>query len=362
MTEAIVAGVLGFCGASAILILAVVVSGGQAAYIRATRVGEAWVPLYCSQMLVLLGACAILGIQYFRRKTRAARWLAGSLLLLFVAVQQFLPWKVVFAVERQTSPNLSADRSLGLVFDPSIGRFHDPSDIAAADGTKPEAYLPIRIEGLPKDAVLHVDKSEVQIIDSSGHVVYRGEGEDWDFRPMDGSKVSVHQKLVLPGSLYKRFKDTPMQLEFDYSMTLLRVSSTYAVPALHGDLRTHGLGICQTETNETGTAVELRCKQAGNSSSCRSAFLEDTVTGQRNPEIFAFSPDYSPTLERAEKTPLSSYDVNLPFRDPSGLTRYPVTGPQLPKSNVMVSLFEPEDHFARHLVIPAVRLSDWGAQ
>ena len=29
------------------------------------------------------------------------RWLAGTLLLLFVAVQQFLPWKVMFAVERR---------------------------------------------------------------------------------------------------------------------------------------------------------------------------------------------------------------------------------------------------------------------
>lgn len=153
-----------------------------------------------------------------------------------------------------------------------------------------------------------------------------------------------------------------MRLEFDYSMTLLRATLSYAVPALHGDLRTPGLGICETETNETGTAVELRCKQAGNSSSCRSAFLEDTVTGQRNPEIFMFVPDYSPKLERAEKSPLFLYGVNLPFRDPSGLTRYPVTGPQLSRSNVMVSLFEPEDHFSRHLVIPPVRLSDWGAQ
>lgn len=137
MTEAIVAGVLGFCGASAILILAVVVRGGQAAYIRETlQVGEAWVGLYCSHLLVLLGACAVLGIQYFRRKTMEARWLAGTLLLLFVAVQQFLPWNVVFAVERQMSQNPAANRSVALEFDPSFGRFQDPSDIRAANNTK----------------------------------------------------------------------------------------------------------------------------------------------------------------------------------------------------------------------------------
>jgi hypothetical protein len=363
MTEAIVAGVLGFCGASAILILSIVVRGGQAAYIRETiKIGEAWVALYASHLLVLLGACAVLGLQYFRRKTTATRWLAGTLLLLFVAVQQFLPWKVMFAVERRMSPNPSADRSLTLAFDPSVGRFQDPSGVRADDGTKPEAYLPVQVEGLPKDTVLQVDKSEVRITDSSGHIVYRGEEDTWEFRGTGAAKSAAYQKLALPGSLYERFKDRPLLLEFDYSITLLRVSSTYAVPALHGDLRKPGLGICATETNETGTAVELRCRQAGNSPTCRSAFLLDTATSRQNPEMYRCEPDYSPSLERANRTPLSSYGVNLPFRDPAGLTHYPVEGPQLPKSSVMVSLYEQVDHFSRHLIIPSVRLAEWGIQ
>lgn len=362
ITEAIVAGVLGFCGVSAILILAVA-RGGQEAYIRDTlKVGEAWVARYCSHLLVLLGACAVLGLQYFRRKSTAVRWLAGGGLLLFVAVQQFLPWKVMFAVERQMSQNPAADRSLALDFNPNIGRYQDPSAIGASDETKPAAYLPIRVDGLQKDAVLHADKSELRIIDSSGHVVYRGEGENWDFRQIDESKTTVYQILALPGPLYERFKGKPLRLEFDYSLTLFRANPTYAVPAFHGDLRTPGLGICETQMNETGTAVELRCKQAGNSSQCQSAFLEDTTTGQRNPEMYICEPDYSPSLERADKTPLSGYGLNLPFRDPAGLTHYPVQGPQLPRSNVMVTLYEPEDHFVRHLTISSVRLAEWGIQ
>jgi hypothetical protein len=119
-----------------------------------------------------------------------------------------------------------------------------------------------------------------------------------------------------------------------------------------------GLGICETKMNETGTAVELSCKQAGNSTQCRSAFLEDTATSQHNPELYICEPDYSPSLERAEKTPVSSSGLILPFRDPAGLTRYPVQGPQLPKSNVMVTLYEPEDHFVRHLTIASVRLAE----
>jgi hypothetical protein len=86
-----------------------------------------------------------------------------------------------------------------------------------------------------------------------------------------------------------------LRLEFDYSLTLFRASSSFAVPAFHGDLRTPGLGICETEINGTGTAMKLRCRQAGNSTKCRSAFLEDTATGQHNPEMYICKPDYSPS-------------------------------------------------------------------
>jgi hypothetical protein len=207
MTEAVIAGVLAFCGGSAVLILTIIVRGGQAAFLRANHeVGESWVAQYASQLLIVLGACAVLGIQYSRRNTRAARWLAGTVFLLFVVVQQFLPWKAVFAIERQMSHDPAADRSLALAFDPAFGRFQDPSEVKSADDVKAEAYLPLRVGGLPKDIILHVDKSQVRIVDSHNHVVYRGEGEDWEFRQTEEAKTSVYQKLVLPGSLYESLR------------------------------------------------------------------------------------------------------------------------------------------------------------
>lgn len=362
MMEAIVAGVLGFCGASAILIFAVA-RGGQEAYVRDTlKVGEAWIARSFSQLLVLLGAFVILGLQYRRRKTTTVRWLAGSLLLLFVALQQFLPWRMIFAVQRKVSTNPAASQSIAVTFDPTLGEYRDPSGTAVFDSKRPEAYLPILVAGLPKNAELHADKSELRIADASGHVVYRGEGDGWDLHSTEENRATVYQKLELPRSLYERIKDKPLRLEFDYSLTLLRSNSVFAIPASHGDLRAPGLGICETEMNESGTAVELRCKQAGNSTQCRSAYLEDTATGQHNPETYICIPDYSPSFERAEKSPLSSYGVNLPFRDPAGLAQYPVQGPQLHHSSVMLRLFEPEDHFVRHVILSSVSLQQWGIQ
>ena len=56
------------------------------------------------------------------------------------------------------------------------------------------------------------------------------------------------------------------------------------------------------------------------------------------------------------------FGTNLPFRDSSGLAKFPVDGSQLPQSRVIIRVYEPEDHFARSLVIPQVKLQDWEAQ
>jgi hypothetical protein len=59
---------------------------------------------------------------------------------------------------------------------------------------------------------------------------------------------------------------------------------------------------------------------------------------------------------------VARFGTNLPFRDPSGLAKFPVGGAQLPQSCVMIRMYEPEEHFTRSLVIPQVKLKDWEAQ
>jgi hypothetical protein len=56
---------------------------------------------------------------------------------------------------------------------------------------------------------------------------------------------------------------------------------------------------------------------------------------------------------------LTRFGGRLPFYDPSGLIRYPVGGPQLSEARVLVTAFQPTEHFVRRVVIPAVRLQDW---
>jgi hypothetical protein len=57
-----------------------------------------------------------------------------------------------------------------------------------------------------------------------------------------------------------------------------------------------------------------------------------------------------------------SVAANLPFRDPTGLTKYPIDGSRLGDSKAMIQIYLAEDHFAQKLVIPSVRLSEWEAE
>jgi hypothetical protein len=81
--------------------------------------------------------------------------------------------------------------------------------------------------------------------------------------------------------------------------------------------------------------------------------------GQRNPEKSNCSPDYSPYSGKFQPDALGRMGVSFPFRDPSGVVRYPGSGSDIADSQVVVRLYSPVDHFTRRLVIPEIRLSDW---
>jgi hypothetical protein len=371
MTEAIIGGIVAFCGGIGIDILSILLHGREEGLSPTALTGIQWVKTYATLVLLLLGVSVVLAIQYFWRRTVAARWLTAIVVVLFMLCQ-YLPWKPAFAIEQRLSPNPGAGRSILVVFDPSQGKFQRPSGMTMSDEeigklreqgprAKTDLFLPLHVSGLPSDAVLKADKSEIRLIGSGGEVAYSGTGEDLEIRKEGPSdpQATIYQELDIPDKLYSRLRNQPLHLEMHYSLTLFRLGSAYGIPALGGDQRMPGLGWCATQMDESGTAVELRCMQAGKGPSCATVFLENVSTGLRNPSLSACSPDYSPPLERNNADPISHFGVNLRFRDPSGLAHFPVDGPQLPKSQVVFRVYEPEDHFTRQLIIPAVTLQDW---
>lgn len=333
--------------------------------------GAAWITQSTAFMTILLGTCFIIGMQYIYRTTAVARGALAVSCVLFVAVLELLPWKPLFALQQHLSSQPGAAHAMTISFDAALGKYHQPSGVTLSDqelwerlhkqGSPTELFLPLSISGLPDDSILKADKSELRLIDSNGKVVYRGVGEDLEVREegTSNSQPSVYQEFDVPEAIYSRLKSQSLRVEIDYSLTLFRLETAFGIPALGGDLRSPKLGWCETQMNESGTAVELRCMQAGNGPSCATAFLENPSTGVRNPSLSGCDPNYAPRFLRINADPASHFGLNLRFRDPSGLTQYPVDGRQLPKSQVVLRLYQPQDHFRRQLTIPAISLSSW---
>jgi hypothetical protein len=316
-----------------------------------------------------LGVIAVLGIQYFRRKTPHARWLTAGVALVSLSAV-FLQWPTAFAIQQRLSPIPGASASVNFTFDPSIGKSQSPSGIGfdmaniRHRGSEDDVlvYLPLRVAGLPADTMLKADRSEVRLTRPDGKTENLELGNDLEIRnegPGDSEK-RIHHGIHIQGDLYRRVIDRPVRLEIDYSLTLFRLTSSHALPALGGDQRIPDLGWCATKVNEGGTNIRFHCLEPGEIPMCSTLFLEHAPSGHRNPGRSVCSPDYAPYFGRYLPDAISRFGVNLPFRDPSGLARYPVDGSQLPQSRVVVRVYQPADHFTRRLVIPEIRLKDWG--
>jgi hypothetical protein len=373
MTEAFILG----CGCTLIMGAFLLLSSSMnqssahGTLISVTHSGVGWIGEVFRFALVAVAAGVILGSQYFRRKTGLARFFVvafGSLLL----VSTFLPWKPVFAIEERLSPKPGAGARTDVTFNQAHGRFKSPSGLLASDENgqrrrgehDAEVFLPLQIAGVRNDAILLVDRAEVHLIGPDGRVLYHGTGESFEVaregpKPLD---APVYQQITIPMSIYRDTKDQAVQVRVDYSLTLFGLSRSYSLPALDGDERMPGWGWCKTKMNEAGTAVELRCMEPGNGPRCGTAFLENASSGAQNPPRSFCESEYAPFGDNPMPDNFAHFGINLPFRDPSGLAKFPVDGSQLPQSHVVIRMYEPEDHFTRSLVIPQIKLKDWEAQ
>jgi hypothetical protein len=227
-------------------------------------------------------------------------------------------------------------------------------------------YVPIRVAGLPAEALIIADRTEVQLLDADGIVEKLNPAESFHVAndgPSAGER-HIHQTIGVSGELYRRLKNRPVRLRIDYFLTLLRLASSHAIPALDGDQRTPALGWCGTKLDPSGSAVRLGCVLPGKPPACATAVLEHKPSGRRNPEqmdCVDYAPYFGQLGPDAMSRPLVEISF-LAFRDPSGLARYPVDGPQLAESRVVLRTFEVRDHFVRHLEIPDIRLEELEAQ
>lgn len=338
--------------------------------------GVSWVPGLAVLVIAGLGAGVVLWQQYRQRTTLFSRGLAVGVVALCL-LTQFLPWQAAFAVQQWLSPSRGMPSPIYIRFDPSLGKFHDPSGINAEgsdrrshlfnDEATVTIHVPMRIEGLPEGAVLNADRSEVRLIDKTT----KGEGGELGFgdpllvRKKDSDNdAPVYHSLKIRRDVYDRIKNQAVRLEINYSLTLLRLAASETLPAIGGHRHLARAGSCTTRVDETETLVEVHCLKSGNLPSCLSASLEHSLSGQKNPEALFCEPDYSPFFGFADYGPdaLSRRGLTLRFRYADGSVQYPVRGQQLGDSQVKFRIYSPQAHFKTNLVIPQITPGDWQAQ
>ncbi|HEY6344217.1 MAG TPA: hypothetical protein VIY49_22215 [Bryobacteraceae bacterium] len=366
LLEAVMAGVLGFF----LFAIFNVLLPDRFSSRPTWGTGEEWIAVTALAFMMCLGAAILLRLQFFRRRTRLARYLAGLFAVLSLC-STVMPWQPAFAVQRSLSPAPGSAAAIGVDFTPGAGKIRRDAGFPILSGNESSAfiYLPMRVSGLPDDSSLQSDGAQIQLSEAGGRAIAARPAFPWAGFRLSARRIhanpagqDTYQTIPIPVDVYSRIKDRPVRLEIDYSLTLFTLASSHALPAVNGNEHLAGVGWCGTKINAAETAVQVSCEQAGRGPDCMTLVLEHVPTGLRNPERYGCDADYAPYRDWIFiPDGLARFGGNLAFRDINGLAKYPVNGSKLGESRVVMQIFRATDHFTRKLVIPEIRLSDWQA-
>lgn len=290
----------------------------------------------------------------------------GAFLCLFA---RLLPWNVAYGLQK-TMMRSSDTRAMMLRFDPSRAPRQDSSGVSKDilqgqfGGTSGDAvvYLPVAIAGLPNDSLLKADCVEASMKVPGGKIYRLGAGGDFQPLPRVEGIADTYSPIYLSAELYRRYKDVPVDLEIDYSVTEMRKRESGDINPMRGQKRYASIGLCTSGLNSAETQINIRCLQPRTIPLCTSATLKRSDSSAANPAVISCVPNYAPVYPALIPDGTSRFSANLSFRDPNGVGRYPVQGQDLSRSVVDIEVYEAAAHLQRTLSIPGVKLADWSAQ
>jgi len=68
---------------------------------------------------------------------------------------------------------------------------------------------------------------------------------------------------------------------------------------------------------------------------------------------------YGPAHREGFEDAVSRSSLSIPFRDPTGLAHFPVDSAAIERARIILTVYDPVDHFRSTVAIPKIRLSDW---
>lgn len=333
--------------------------------------GVEWVAISLRLIISLVASAIVLLVQFTKRKTIPLRAFAVAALFLAL-LTRLLPWHTAFAAEQHMFPGNGMGSLLAIAFDPSHGRFQreqgaaDLNELSASENRETSnsndavLYLPITLTHLPANSIFKADRAEYTISSVNGKPLFRGNGSLL-VSTGDAPELTItqYQTIRIPVGLYSAMKGQDVSLAIRYSATSFGLDNSFTIPAVGGEERMPGFGVCTTRIDSDGDGIVLRCLQIGNPPTCVAVFLEHTPSGKRNPQQRSCPGDYAPYFGRLFYDSLARFGTELDFRDLNGLAHYPVDGSMLHDARVVIRNYMPQAHFTLNVAIPSIRLGDW---
>jgi hypothetical protein len=359
--------------------------------------GMEWISVGAAGLVMMIGAAATLAFQYSTRRSLVARGLGLAAVLaalctfvcfprtVIIAVQESL-WgssdssevKLTFDSARQwarTEPERAVSYGSGSPVPASVVAAR-AAEKARVDRQMAKIRLPLRIAGMHPGDILFADRVAVRIVAVTGKVLYQGARvctrggtgvgvscsdnglQVWASAAM-GSDIPSEQRLNVPIAVYERIKDEPVRVAVMYVLTRFVARSRGTIGAT-GDVQSLSeMGSCATRIDNDGDAVNLGCLTDVGVPSCAAAVLEDPQTNRRNPVLHLCSPNYGPFHRVGFEDAVGRSLLSIPFRDRSGLAHYPVESTAIDRARIVLTVYDPVDHFRSTVAIPSIRLVEW---
>jgi hypothetical protein len=397
LTEAFVFGIAAAIGIA--FLFAVATSAMSPALFEiGGQSGMTWISMGAAGLVMLLGGAATLAFQYSARRSLAARILGLATVLIALCTFVCLPKPMVIALQESLWRSAGSSSEVKLTLDTShqagpaaprmalsyVNVSTAPAAVVAAreaekvriDRQMQTIRLPLRIAGMHPGDILIADRVAVRIMAATGKVLYRGAGvctrggtgvgiscsdnglEVWASAAQSGD-VPSEQRVNLPIAVFERIKDEPVSMDVTYVLTRLVPRSPRAISATGELLLLPEMGSCATRIDTDGDEVELGCLTNVGVPSCAAAVLEDPQTHKRNPELHVCGPNYGPFHRVGLEAAVSHSRLSIPFLDRTGLVHYPVDSTAISRARILLTVYDPVDHFHATLTVPSIRLVEW---
>jgi len=209
--------------------------------------GVFWLRATLAVTTLVLSGAVVLGWQYRRRATTAARLMGAVALIGSLAIAVFTPWRTVFGIQSilgQKMPSVAVT----LAAPPPLARAGSPRGI----------HLSLRVSGLSNDTPFVCRASEIRISDASG-TLWRSEyhGDQPLIIAMD---QLCPVNVSMPAKILNAVADVPVRIEAVVYITAFGSSQEAVVPIDGAWSSISTLGTCQGAKGEVN--VLLECRQA----------------------------------------------------------------------------------------------------